>query len=293
MQKTKQAKSYSKKPPTNSLSAWGGVMPLGSPNPADYVGSSNTSLTRKNNQKTYENIRKKQIKGTTNIRKTYTQKLTVFGSHFLHITYKTRQYTYANKNKNNEKNPNNKRRQDNLIRTRNLIYQIVTMNAEDNPLYRPVFYTITFKENMQDIPTANKEFQKFIQRLNYHVGHKLKYLSVIEFQKRGAIHYHVVFFNLPFIDKAVIEKKWGHGFTRIETADNVNDCALYIAKYLKKNLIDKRLVGQKSYFTSKGLPRPETYYQDQNIDTILQSATLNKVSEYETQVLTITKYKTI
>jgi len=60
--------------------------------------------------------------------------------------------------------------------------------------FKAKFLTLTFRENVQNIKQANYEFNKFIKRLNYRLyGTKkvnLKYTTVIEFQKRGAIHYH-------------------------------------------------------------------------------------------------------
>jgi len=35
-----------------------------------------------------------------------------------------------------------------------------------------------------------------------------------------------------------------------------------IVKYMNKNIIDKRLMGKKAYFTSKNLKRPEIIYED-------------------------------
>lgn len=65
------------------------------------------------------------------------------------------------------------------------------------------FVTLTFSENVESIDYANDEFRKFIQRLNYRLYStkkaSLKYLATWEKQKRGSIHYHVIFFNLPFI----------------------------------------------------------------------------------------------
>jgi hypothetical protein len=54
-----------------------------------------------------------------------------------------------------------------------------------------------------------------MMRLNYHIGHALKYVSVVEFQKRGAVHYHAVFFNLPFIVNDELAAIWSHGFIKI------------------------------------------------------------------------------
>lgn len=126
------------------------------------------------------------------------------------------------------------------------------------------FLTLTFKENVQDIEQANYEFVKFIKRLNYYCfGTKkanLKYTCVIEFQKRGAIHYHVIIYNMPFVKANDIAKVWGNGFIKINKIDDVDNVGAYVAEYLGqaekgqgKNIEDDRLRGQKSYFSSRGL----------------------------------------
>ena len=61
------------------------------------------------------------------------------------------------------------------------------------------FLTLTFADNMTDIKECNLLFKNFIKRLKYQYDlHNLKYLAVIEFQQRGAVHYHVLL-NIPYI----------------------------------------------------------------------------------------------
>lgn len=129
------------------------------------------------------------------------------------------------------------------------------------------FLTLTFKENIQDIKQANYEFTKFIKRLNYHCfGTKkanIKYTCVIEFQERGAIHYHVIIYNIPYIKASEISNIWGNGFIKINKIDDIANVGAYVAEYLGQvekgqghDIEDDRLRGQKSYFSSKGLFKP-------------------------------------
>lgn len=69
---------------------------------------------------------------------------------------------------------------------------------------------MTSEENITDIKIANVEFKKFIQRLKWS-REDFKYLAVIQFQERGAIHYHMLA-NLDYIPKAKLNKIWGKGF---------------------------------------------------------------------------------
>lgn len=74
-----------------------------------------------------------------------------------------------------------------------------------------------------DISHTNYEFNKFIKRLNFYLystkKQQLKYLAVWEKQKRGAIHYHIIFFDLPFIKHKALQDIWGYGFIKINKID--------------------------------------------------------------------------
>ena len=129
------------------------------------------------------------------------------------------------------------------------------------------FLTLTFKDNVKDLDKANYEFEKFIKRLNYHCfGTKkanLKYTCVVEFQKRGAIHYHVIIYNMPYVKANDIANVWGNGFIKINKIDDIDNVGAYVAEYLGnaekgqgKDVLDDRLQGKKSYFSSRGLFKP-------------------------------------
>lgn len=115
------------------------------------------------------------------------------------------------------------------------------------------FITLTFKENVNDFDYANYEFKKFVQRLSWYVGFKVKYLNVIEFQRRGAIHYHGLF-NTPFIKNSKLSELWSNGFVRINNIDNVSNLGSYVCKYLGKEPNLKR--GKKKFFHSRNLQKP-------------------------------------
>lgn len=125
---------------------------------------------------------------------------------------------------------------------------------------KPTFLTLTFKENIKNNREANKVFTKFIKRLNYEAtGQKksfLKYMTAIEFQQRGAVHYHILFFNLLYIHKKRLEKIWGQGFIKVKRIKDVDKMIEYSCKYMVKNFLDNALVGQKNYFCSRGLKKP-------------------------------------
>jgi len=148
---------------------------------------------------------------------------------------------------------------------------------------KPKFLTLTFADNVTDVKTANYEFKKFRQRLEYHFDLKLKYVVVVEFQKRGAVHYHVVLFNLPYIKNTELSAIWGNGFIKINKITEVDNIGAYVTKYMTKedyetNKTDK-LVGQKSYFSSRGLMKPEEVLDKKEIDRVRDDLSPFKVYE--------------
>jgi hypothetical protein len=131
---------------------------------------------------------------------------------------------------------------------------------EKEKVFIPIFFTLTFAENITDTEQANYEFTKFIQRFNYEMGYKksyLKYSVVKEFQKRGAIHYHFISYNMPFIKdlKNKLLKLWGNGFTNYRKIRKGTDVGSYMSKYMGKEFDDSRLFNKKCFFSSRGLKK--------------------------------------
>ena len=86
--------------------------------------------------------------------------------------------------------------------------------------------------------------------MNYKYNN-FEYLAVPEFQKRGAVHYHLLC-NLPFIEIAELQELWGQGFVKINKIDDVNNVGAYVSKYLGKEM-DERTFGKKKFFRSQNL----------------------------------------
>ena len=53
------------------------------------------------------------------------------------------------------------------------------------------FLTLTFAENVTDIDYANKKFSYYVDQVR-RVYKDFRYLCIPEFQKRGAVHYHLL-----------------------------------------------------------------------------------------------------
>ena len=132
------------------------------------------------------------------------------------------------------------------------------------------FITLTYAENMQDIAKADDDFKKFMKRFRYKYG-DLKYIAVREFQKRGAIHYHMIcnwseeFENeehLKEVERYFGEELWGHGFVDIKVLDGIDNVGAYLIKYMTKNISIEAFKGKKAYLCSKGLDKPMEYRGD-------------------------------
>lgn len=152
-------------------------------------------------------------------------------------------------------------RQQVLKRARTNLRRIINSNVgQYGPDFTSKFLTLTFREDINDLNVAHYEFKKFIIRLNYQVfGVKesnLKYSAVPEFTKKGRVHYHIVFYNLPYLKANYLEKVWGNGFIKINCIDDVDNVGAYISKYMTINSDDERLHGRKCYFNSRGLFKP-------------------------------------
>lgn len=155
----------------------------------------------------------------------------------------------------NNRKKNSTRQKMNLIRLANTNFRGKNVR----------FLTLTFRENLQDIKKANKVFNQFVKNLNYQLKKAgkpaVKYLVVIEFQKRGAIHYHALT-KMEFTRVEIIRDCWRKaskdygGNVDIRRVDRVDNIGAYISKYMSKANEDLRLAGEKQYWSSRGLRKP-------------------------------------
>ena len=157
------------------------------------------------------------------------------------------------------------------------------------------FITLTFKENISDLSFANKQFNYWANNVRK-VFPNFKYLGVPEFQKRGAVHYHLmtnleVDTDLVPLQKYGLEKMydvkyWKHGFSSVfdlKLTDDNFSVALYLSKYFYKD-IDNRLFGRRKILASRNLSEPNIYTFDskeiEKINEFVQGKTLQKEKSY-------------
>ncbi len=167
----------------------------------------------------------------------------------------------------------------NLKRTRICLTNLVKTNVEDFK----TFITLTFDSDKNDIDVndimqCNKKFniwKTYIGQLKK----DFKYVCVPEFQKRGAVHYHLLT-NIDYSDFTLLSseerkiwnpgkkswkigrdvKGWKYGINMAICLKDINVVG-YITKYLQKD-VDSRLFGQRKYFHSRNLKQPVEYYLD-------------------------------
>jgi hypothetical protein len=136
-----------------------------------------------------------------------------------------------------------------LLRTSKKLKRFIYSNPD---MFR--FLTLTYAGNFTDVSYCNKQFNLFTKRLRYKYP-DIKYIAVIEFQKRGAVHYHLLVDR--YIHYSEYRKLWTYGFIYIEKVFNMQGVLYYLQKYMKKiDPKDRRLWGRKVYFTSRNLNKP-------------------------------------
>lgn len=152
------------------------------------------------------------------------------------------------------------KRQDNARRASLAFRRIVASNL--GGLTRPLLVTLTYRDNFTDLEGAYKHFSAFIQSLRHKYGKAFKYVSVPEFQKRGAVHFHSLFWGLPE-EVFLLERKtrtlaglWGNGYVYLKLTDGNEKLSFYLSKYMAKAFIDPRLKNQKCYVASRNIQRP-------------------------------------
>jgi hypothetical protein len=169
-------------------------------------------------------------------------------------------------------------REKSLRRAKNEIRRLINANSD----IFDKFITLTFQKNETDLDYCNYEFKKFIQRLKYNYGN-IEYIVVVEFQKRGAVHYHLLC-NLGYVRNSTLRKIWGNGFVKINRIDRVDNLGAYVTKYMQKDINDERLQGRKSYFRSKGLKEPITYTTKKEVESLAVSLLHDLQPVYENTV---------
>lgn len=157
------------------------------------------------------------------------------------------------------------------------------------------FLTLTFRSEITDIKAANKQFTEFNKRLSYSLFnvHKnvLKYICIPEIQPKrqektglSVWHFHIIYFNLPYIKQSLLLKIWGAGGVNVQSLSkdikgkSIRNTSAYVAKYIGKCVVGgsafdlykkSALKNMKRYNTSRSLLQPyvgKIYLNDSDLD---------------------------
>lgn len=137
------------------------------------------------------------------------------------------------------------------------------------PYGNPRFLTLTYALPQFSNEGAKKDLKLFIKRLRYHLeevkhNKRFRYIAVPEQHdskdtnenRRYSYHFHIILFDLPYINTKFYGEIWQHGFIRINLIKgSAFRTASYLTKYLSKGTIHKR--GERRYLVSRNVYRPE------------------------------------
>lgn len=153
----------------------------------------------------------------------------------------------------------NENLQRSIKRSKRKIFELVNSNYVQG---KSSFLTVTFKENLTDYDLAFNYWKRFKQKVEYYYNIKLQYCGVVEFQERGAIHFHICLFNVPYMEQNILYELWNTivpGGINIKGIKNgeCDNVGAYMTYYMNKDLENgfgqEKYKGRKRYFYSRGL----------------------------------------
>jgi len=111
-------------------------------------------------------------------------------------------------------------------------FQRLSLNLRNSSSLWKQSFCLTYHNNYpktsKDVKRHLDTFLKFLRRKN------LKYFWVLEFQKRGAVHYHLIIFNLPYMELSNMRLLWPFGHSHLVIVRNRATAVRYLIKYLSK-----------------------------------------------------------
>jgi len=144
----------------------------------------------------------------------------------------------------------------------------------------PHMLTLTMLD-IVDIATGYKLFTEFGVRLRKVYGKEIIWIASPEFQKRGAVHFHALIWNLSHDihiterDTRAIQHLWGYGFADVIPTDGSPALSGYIAKYMSKAMHDDRLFGKKAYSCSRNVMSPVSFKTQTSVAFLKQEFSID------------------
>lgn len=104
-----------------------------------------------------------------------------------------------------------------------------------------LWVTLTYAENQTDNEQVTKDFKVFMKKLRRRYK-GIEYIVVLEPQKRGAWHLHVLFKQIDakklYIPFDELSKLWGHGYVYVKKVNESDNVAAYVTAYLTNVEVD-------------------------------------------------------
>jgi len=228
----------------------------------------------------------------------------VRGSKIIEVYRYEKDYVSAKKRpirkKRSDKKPSNSgtplkryRSKRSISRARKSFFRLVEANIEK--VEDVTLSTFTCHDQYTSLEVGYKALGEFFRLYKSITGVRTRWIAVPEWQKRGALHYHVIIWGISSIhierekETRNLQRLWNRGFADFTPAYGESaGIAGYMAKYLVKALEDERLFGRRAYSSSRSLHRPSTYRfneadEDFSVMFIPKNKTLQYSKTYDTQ----------
>ena len=158
-----------------------------------------------------------------------------------------------------------------LRRAKQELFDILKNNDFD------YFLTLTFDKRKVDRlndDLTRKKFSKWCNNVKSKLPN-MTYVAVLEYHKKGGLHYHVLVGNvtsedLKLVDSGKVVKAgkcagsaiynvgaWKIGFSTATKVYDKDAVKYYISKYLTKGGADPRFFGKKRFYVSQNILRPQ------------------------------------
>jgi hypothetical protein len=150
---------------------------------------------------------------------------------------------------------------DNLCRAMTRCKRLINANA-GRDRHPDKFVTLTFSENETDLARCNDLWHEFIERLEYTLKTRVRYVAVPQIQRERnekygvkVWHYHAYFFGLDYAN-AGLRRIWNYGSARISAIDEVDDIGAQVSRHMEKDFQIEELTGHRRFLSSSGLSQP-------------------------------------
>lgn len=114
------------------------------------------------------------------------------------------------------------------------------INANCSEVENVRWITLTYAENMTDTERLYRDFHSFWKRFKRRWP-GCEYIIVVEPQKRGAWHVHMLAIwgcRAPFVPNEQLCECWGHGFVKVTALDGIDNVGAYLSAYLGDVVLD-------------------------------------------------------